>query len=94
MKPIDEGVAVFMIATAVIIDILGLVPLVGTILAFIAAMIFGMWFGHFHYSLMHKRTFGFLGTIAAEFIPGLDMWFFWPQFVIKSIRKQRAECAV
>ncbi len=94
MKPIDTGAAYFMITIAVIIDLVGLIPFVGTILDIFASMLFGIWFSHYGMSVMTRRTFSFLMTTLAEFIPGIGMVPFWKIFVVTTIRKQRAESAV
>ena len=91
-EPLITGIdAYLMIVTAIIIDVIQLIPIVGSLVDIIAGIIFGIWFAHYDMSLIRRRPLGFFGTIIAEFIPFVDWIPFWTFFVIMTIRKEHAE---
>lgn len=90
---IDHTTSFFMKLTAIVFDLLSAIPIVGSIVDFIAAITFGMWFAHHGVYVMKKRPLGFLGTIVAEFIPFIEVLPFWSVFVWTTIKQHQQEQA-
>ncbi|HET8581361.1 MAG TPA: hypothetical protein VFL98_02755 [Candidatus Paceibacterota bacterium] len=93
MEPITQGTGFAMIAAALVVDGLELIPGVDMIVDPIAMFLFAHWFAHHGYSLTSRRPFGYFGTAVIEFIPFISMIPAWLFLVWLSIRAQRREAA-